>query len=88
MLQKILWAKYSYTEYVMLSTTLCLQIFVIENFLIKIFILKIKIFGIKFLWISINFVKVQIDMSYYVGNIRRQNGFVSTCIPNSSSPVS
>ena len=41
----------------------------------------------KFLCIGINFVKIQIDTSYYIGNIRQQNGFVfhieySTCMPN------
>ena len=47
-----------------------------ETFRIKPFNLKKQILGIKFLRISINFVKIQIDTSYYIGNLRQQNGFV------------
>ena len=65
---------------ILYSTTnvdrVCLQIFIVENFHIKHFNSKMYIFGIKFSWISINFMKIQIDTSYYAGNIRRQNGFV------------
>ena len=39
-------------------------------------ILKNLIFKIKFSWISINVMKIQIDKSYYIGSIRRQNGLV------------
>ena len=46
------------------------------KFLYKPFILKKLIFEIKFLWISINFMKIQIDKAYYISSIRRQKWVV------------
>ena len=47
-----------------------------KNFSYKMLYLKKLNFSDKISLISIDFVKIQIDMSYYVVNIKWQNGFV------------